>query len=226
MNELEKMMQSISVMAPEVKDNVVDENAKSDHEKDMIVEQSNYSANIPKRFAKTRIGAFSVPFWDEVKDLSLTKDSDALLVVVGPSGTGKTTFLTALMHERAINGVGAGEYLECHSLVAMIRSSRSFAAKETEYDLIQHYAKVPFLVIDELGVSEDVRTEASFFRTIFALRYNNMLPTAIGTNLDANSLKQFVAMGIDVSKDPIIDRMNDVIRFKKLVSESHRGAKA
>lgn len=226
MNELEKIMQSISVIAPEVKGNVVDENTKSDHEKDMIVEQSNFSANIPKRFAKTRIGDFPVPFWDEVKDLSLTKDSDALLVVVGPSGTGKSTFLTALMHERAINGVGAGEYLECHSLVAMIRSSRSFAAKETEYDLIQHYAKIPFLVLDELGVSEDRKIEAAFFRTVFALRYNNMLPTAVGTNLDANSLKQFVAMGIETSGDPIIDRMNDVIKFKKLVSESHRGVKA
>lgn len=226
MNEIEKMMQSISAMAPEENGNVVDENAKSGHEKDMIVEQSNFSANIPKRFAKTRIGDFPVPFWEEVKDLSSTKNTDALLVVTGPSGTGKSTFLTALMHERAINGVGAGEYLECHSLIAMIRSSKSFAAKETEYDLIQHYAKVPFLVFDELGVSEDVKTEASFFRTVFALRYNNMLPTAVGTNLDANSLKQFVAMGIDYSMDPIIDRMNDVIIFKKLVSESHRGVKA
>lgn len=224
MSEIEKMIQSISAMASETKNNV-DENAKSEHEKDMIVEQSNFSANIPKRFATTRVETFSVPFWEEVKDLSLTKETDALLVVTGPSGTGKSTFLTALMHERAINGVGAGEYLECHSLVAMIRSSRSFAAKETEYDLIQHYAKVPFLVFDELGVSEDRKTEAAFFRTVFALRYNNLLPTAVGTNLDAKSLKQFVAMGIETTGDPIIDRMNDVIRFKKLISESHRGKK-
>ena len=226
MNEVKKMFESISLLAPEQVAEIVGENEKLDHEKDMIVEQSNYSANIPRRFAKTRIGDFSVPFWDEVKDLSLTKSSSALLVVSGPSGTGKTTFLTALMHERAINGVGAGEYLVSHIVVPMIRSSRSFAAKESEFDIIQKYAKLPLVVFDELGASEDPKLEASFFRTVFTLRYDNMLDTYVGTNLDVAGFKEFVAMGNNITKDPIIDRMNDVIRFKKLVSESHRGAKA
>lgn len=221
MNEIEKMFGDLSAISQsEVKETI------SDHEKDMIVEQSNFSANIPKRFAKTRLGDFSVPFLDEVKDLTSKKNSGALLVVSGPAGTGKSTFLTAMQHERAINGVGAGEYLVSHIIVPMIRASRSFAAKENEFELIQKYAKLPLVVFDELGASEDPKLEASFFRTVFALRYDNMLDTYVGTNLDAAGLKEFVAMGNNISKDPIIDRMNDVIIFKKLVSESHRGVKA
>ena len=67
MNEVKKMFESISLLAPEQVTEIVGENEKSDHEKEMIVEQSNYSANIPRRFAKTRIGDFSVPFWTRLR---------------------------------------------------------------------------------------------------------------------------------------------------------------
>lgn len=205
----------------------VDENVEKERtakEIQRAVEQSNFTSNIPNRFSDTRLGTFEIPFMDDVKKLSNARKSDTLLVVSGPAGTGKTTLLTALMHERAANGVGAGEYLNSYNIVPMIRASRSFGARETEYDIIQRYAKLPFVVFDELGVSEDPKIEISFFRTVFAMRYDNLLPTAVGTNLPMKDFQSFLTICDDIKRDPIFDRINSVIVFRNLLSEtgSHR----
>jgi DNA replication protein DnaC len=120
----------------------------------------------------------------------------------------------------------------------MLRTSRSFSAKESEYELLKKYSNTEFLCYDEIGAAENIQEESSFLRTIIASRYDNFLPSFFTTNLDAigfkllllgKSYKDFqtreAAEKYVESKqgvDPIIDRMRSIVTLYNLVGESRR----
>ncbi len=182
------------------------------------LEHINTCSNIPRRFSNARLGDSKID--QDIKRFATESESDKVLLLTGDVGTGKTTKLCGAMHERAFNGQNAGEYVSCRTLCAKIRSSKSFAATENEEDLYRRYSTVDFLVIDEFGRGDDEKMELNFVSTILALRYDNMLRTAIGTNLSAQSVKEVLG-DCGAGKD-IIDRLSSVLVYEVLTGESLR----
>lgn len=193
----------------------------AEEEEGKRVDDSNSYALIPKRFSKTRIGDFDLPFNNDGKEFCLKEKSDEIFLVSGCVGSGKTSFLTAMLHERAAKQLPVGLYLTGRTIVFLIKSSRSFTAKENEFELYSRLASIPFIVYDEAGSSEDQEIERNFIRTMTALRYDNCLSWAIGTNLSGDAFKKFVAGNNDIETDSIISRMKSVLSFH-ILTEGHR----
>lgn len=154
----------------------------SDDEVYTILKAANISGNIPLRYSNCRLSDYKYSFANDLWDF-IKNPRDRVLLLSSSVGCGKTTILSAIMHERAILGLSAGLYFNDLTLSSMLRTCRSFSAKESEYDLIQRLATVDFLAIDEFGVDKNLDEESEFISTVLRLRYDNNLPTAIATNL-------------------------------------------
>jgi len=181
--------------------------AQEDEKTVFNFDEVNRSSNIPFRFATTVLK--DGPLDEKVRSFATEENSDKVLLLGGNVGTGKTTLLCGAMHERAMKGLNAGLYLSCRTLGPKIRSSRSFSARVNEEELYEIYSTIPFLVIDELGRSDDDFLERTFVSTLLALRYDNCLPTAIGTNLSPQSVREF--LNEDGKGKDIIDRLSSVL---------------
>lgn len=199
-----------------------------------IIQECNDNSGIPHRFANARFYDHGDIIWNKkdgssenitqnFKAFCLNKISDKVFGLSGPTGTGKTTLACAGMHERAINGLNPGLYLSCRTLKPMIMTSRSFRASESEMDIYNKYATVPFLVLDEVGKCTDKELEWDFFTTIIALRYDNEKPTVFTTNLNYDQLRVFILGELNKGAD-IYDRLRTALIPEVITGESHRGA--
>lgn len=204
----------------------------------VALRESNLSSNIPNRFAESRFPAFPNETEKNVMSFALKSKNDNAVLLVGPTGTGKTTLSICAMHERAINGLSSGLYLSIRYLLPMLRTSRSFTARENEYELLQKYSSTPFLVLDEIGTSPNVAEESEFLRTVIAGRYDNNLPTIFTTNLSPSNFKllllgktrddfatqETLAKFLEHSdSDPIVNRLKSIMTTYVLDGKSKRG---
>lgn len=202
------------------------------------IAESNASGNIPRRFEQCRFSSESGDCGKALRLFCVAKESDRCVLLTGPTGTGKTTAACSAMHERAALGMNAGLYLSMRLLAPMLRTSRSFSAKESEMAILEKYSRAPFLVLDEIGASDNPPEERSFLRTVIAARYDNCLPSILSTNLTADKLKLFLVgkapydfasdaelrqFILEVAdKDPIVNRLKSIMRVIVMDGESRR----
>ena len=198
-----------------------------------IIQECNESAHIPQRFADARFYDHSDIIWHRkdgseenitqaFKAFCLNKSNDKVFGLSGSTGTGKTTLACAGMHERAVNGMAPGLYLSCRTLKPMIMTSRSFKASESEMDIYNKYASIPFLILDEIGKCTDSQLEWDFVTTIFALRYDNEKPTVFTTNLNYEQFRVFILADLNRGAD-IYDRLKTCLIPEVMAGESFRG---
>lgn len=209
----------------------------SEKEIAVSLRESNIMSNIPKRFYECRFGSELNDIETSVKAFALKDVNDRAILLIGATGTGKTTVSVCAMHERAIRGMNSGLYLSMRFFMPMLRTSRSFSAKESEYDLLQKYIETPFLVIDEVGTATNIVEESEFLRTVIAGRYDNNLPIIFISNLSVSNFKlllmgkrpedflteeakaQFLKA---IEADPIINRLKSILSILVLNGQSRR----
>lgn len=157
-----------------------------------VVEQKmntfDYSVTgMPPRYYGVTFDKFPNAISDKVREFSL--HGSGPIVLEGSNGTGKTVTLCASFYERYINGLTPGLYLSCkYTVCPMIRSSRSFAAKVNEMDMLLIYYNTPFLILDEVGKGDDKILERNFVSCVLSARYDRKLKTGIGTNMSTDEL--------------------------------------
>lgn len=139
------------------------------------------------------------------------------LILSGSVGTGKTHLCCGLI--RAISENHNGEIITARKLVREFKETWRNDSEYTETQIINHFAKLDLLVIDEIGVQFNSDTERLFMFDILDERYQSCLPTILVSNLDVNQIK--LIMG-----DRVVDRLREdsgkVIAFNW---ESFRGLK-
>lgn len=133
------------------------------------------------------------------------------LVLVGPTGVGKTHLAQALCHEGIQNGESA-VFITCFDLVAKLKSARN------RYNLIQHYSSVRALCLDELGYVFPSPEEANDIFQIISKR-SEVVATIITTNLMPS---QWGKIFDPATATAILDRLNHKGTFLTLEGPSYR----
>jgi len=102
------------------------------------------------------------------------------ILLMGPSGVGKTFLVAALIHEIIINRGIPAQFRDFFHLLADLRSGYSRGISEAE--LIGPLVDVEILVVDELGKGRNTPWELNILDVLISQRYNNKKTTVFTTN--------------------------------------------
>jgi DNA replication protein len=139
-------------------------------------------------FPETERNAKAKRRFEQVRDGELRN-----LVVVGSRGAGKTMMAIGCMNEYAIRDGLSGRYLyETYDSMVMRFRSVYQGSGETEYGLYRMYADADFLIIDEFGRNKSTDSTSTILFDIVNGRHSNHLPTIIISQLDIDSLRNFM----------------------------------
>jgi DNA replication protein DnaC len=136
------------------------------------------------------------------------------LVLIGPAGVGKTHIASALCHEAILNGHQT-VFIPLFDLTAKLSRAKNL------YSLIDFYARVPVLCLDELGYILPSKEQADAIFQIISKR-TEVATTLVTTNLIPSDWgKVFDA----VTATAILDRLSMNGRFITFEGRSYRRKK-
>jgi DNA replication protein DnaC len=136
------------------------------------------------------------------------------LVLIGPSGVGKSHVATALCYDAVTKGRQT-VFLTLFDLTAKLTKARS------AYSLIDYYAKVPVLCLDEVGYVMPSREHADYLFQIVSKRVE------IGTTIVTTNLvpSQWGKVFDSVTASAILDRLSMNGTFVTFEGRSYRNRK-
>lgn len=135
---------------------------------------NNYNAETEKQIAlKNAVKAYI----EELLSGSLKRN----FVFLGNCGTGKT-HLACAIGTAAIHKGKTVLFSSASEVIRRIQATHK-SAHETEFELMNEYAKLDLLILDEVGVQYQTESANRIITEIVNDRYNNELPTIFISNL-------------------------------------------
>lgn len=131
------------------------------------------------------------------------------LIMLGDAGTGKTHLACAIIRECG------GKYRTAPEIVEELRRAKSFTANFTEAEILAFYARVPVLVIDEIGRGIAATDEKYMLYQVLNARYNTRLPTVLVSNHTKKDFLQYVGIAA-------ADRLVESADIYELIGDSYR----
>nr|MDA3869008.1 ATP-binding protein [Gammaproteobacteria bacterium] len=139
------------------------------------------------------------------------------LVLCGKPGTGKTHLATAIANHAMREFKMTTIFSSVMSAMRRVKSTYSRDSQETEHEAVEIYTLPDLLVLDEVGVQFGTDAEKLILFEIVNVRYQDMKPTILISNLNVNALKDYIG-------ERVLDRMREgggaVLAFDW---ESYRG---
>ena len=174
---------------------------KCDEERLRQAEQARWNdVAIPLRFKNARIERViaKTPAQIAVRDavkaygdiLSSGNIPSCGLVMTGRAGTGKT-LLAASLAILAREAGHSSRFAVMSKLLRSVAATWGRSSEETEAQVIEKYADVDFLVIDEVARMKSEAINEIFFAVVNE-RYERMKPTVITTNASQEALADFL----------------------------------
>jgi DNA replication protein DnaC len=136
------------------------------------------------------------------------------LLLIGPTGTGKSHISTAFCHDALMKGQ--------HTVfTTLFDLTAKFSRAKNVYGLIDYYVKVAVLCIDELGYLMPTKEQADIFFQIISKR------TEVGTTIVTTNLlpSQWGKVFDTITASAILDRLSMNGRFITFEGRSYRSRK-
>ena len=184
------------------------------------------NSQIPLRFKTRRLDNYVVENDGQARALGIcrsyaeswpkvSKDGTGL-IFSGKAGSGKTHLACSIAHEVIEQG-GNVQFATVAEVMRKIKSSFSKDAETTEQELINHFSNMQLLILDEVGMDYGTDFNKALIFEILNNRYENMLPTILLTNLDAQALVEYMG-------ERLVDRMREGGgRMVSFTWDSYRG---
>jgi DNA replication protein DnaC len=109
---------------------------------------------------------------------------DAGLLLVGPSGRGKTHLACAILSELVVTKAAAGLYGDFSDLLMKIQTSFRPDADLSKESVLTPYAEAEILVLDELGASKPHPWVLDVLYSLLNSRYNRKKVTIATSNFE------------------------------------------
>jgi DNA replication protein DnaC len=137
------------------------------------------------------------------KHLSKILNGDALIILSGDRGLGKTQIATWWAAQRTLHGKKAGRYIKTASLIEDIKATWNQGGRRgKETDLIERYEQTSYLVLDEFHERGASDWEARTLINLIDHRYDAMKCTVIICNCKPERITQII-------NTSILDRANE-----------------
>ena len=122
------------------------------------------------------------------------------MFMIGSVGTGKTHLSASIIHD--LLPVHSVNHVRMIDLMRELKDTWRRDSEVSETDVINHYANLDLLIIDEVGIQFGSDAEKMFIFDIINGRYDNIKPTVLISNLDLQNLKATLG-------DQVIDRLRE-----------------
>jgi DNA replication protein DnaC len=167
----------------------------------------NFNANTPEQQAALRIAR------EFVQDFDANAKRGNSLIFSGLPGTGKSHLATAML--QALMPRHCGLYTTCMSVIRTVRGTWRKDAERSEQHVLNIYAEVPLLVLDEIGVQYGTDGEQTILFDVLDRRYRDMKPSIFLTNQDKKGFKEFIG-------ERTFDRLTETSRWVPFDWASYR----
>ncbi|EGH9933082.1 ATP-binding protein [Salmonella enterica] len=124
------------------------------------------------------------------------------LIMMGKCGTGKNHLAVSMAKSIIRNYLARVEITDVMRLIRAVKNTWRHGADSTEEDVIERFASLDLLIIDEVGVQFGSPTEMTILQEIINARYESVLPTILISNLTFEQLKESIG-------ERIVDRVTD-----------------
>ncbi|EBJ7453169.1 ATP-binding protein [Salmonella enterica] len=124
------------------------------------------------------------------------------LVMTGNCGTGKNHLAVSMAKNIIRNHLARVEITDVMRLTRAVKSTWRHDTGSTEDEIIERFASLDLLIIDEVGVQFGSPAEMTILQEIINARYESVLPTILISNLTFKQLKESVG-------ERIVDRVTD-----------------
>ena len=142
------------------------------------------------------------------------------LYICGEFGTGKTHLASAIARKliwrrkrvRMLTGI---------DITMMLQAT--YGSSESEADVLARLAKVPILIIDDMGKEPPSDWVLSRLFAVINARYDEMLPTIITTNYEKSALVERMGKhGDHDTAEAMVSRICEMCELIKLTGEDRR----
>ncbi|HEY6147465.1 MAG TPA: ATP-binding protein [Thermoanaerobaculia bacterium] len=173
------------------------------------------AAEIPERYRSCNFDNFSDTNASLMKAKNLAREFvdtypavDAGLLLLGPSGRGKTHLACAILSELVAKKGVTGIYGDFSDLLMKIQTSFRPDADLSKESILQPYAEAEVLVLDELGASKPHPWVLDVLYNLLNTRYNRKRITIVTSNFEDEPDKD------SGERDRLEDRVGNRIRSR------------
>ena len=122
------------------------------------------------------------------------------LIMVGTVGTGKTLLASTIVEH--VISMKSCRLIRAIDMIRRFKETWSKGSDQSEAQVIEYYASIDLLLLDEIGVQFGSDTEKLFLFDVIDQRYQRMLPTVLISNLNTEGVTEAVG-------DRVVDRIRE-----------------